>query len=405
MTADRPTFERLRAQARQARETGDYSQAARLERQAVDRAEILGLAGERTRALLWEGYSLRQAGEDDLALAALLQAANERSAAADPADVFGALTAIVHISLDRKPLGFCRALLDQARRHLADIRRPWAAPLDFLEGELAYRRGEFAAAWDWHSRAWAGWRDAHPRLTPATHLWALCRTAFRRRDPAELTRRVERLAALHPSPSLERQLAQRARLLLWRTGRTSDPPGADFAVENALALLAATADSQGRALDARREALRVLALVGRWEDVDEALARHPLESGEGFENALLLGDLALNRARAALGLPAVDDDYGEPLTDTANPEVTPRSSPAAIDDLREAGRCYRAARQWADAQDARLETDWHASTVERRQRLFDALIRGSESPEMNQEAGTATATAARRRTGVSPPTG
>ncbi|MDS4068652.1 MAG: hypothetical protein RKO24_03440, partial [Candidatus Competibacter sp.] len=91
MTADRRTLERLRAQARQARETGDYSQAARLERQAVDRAEFLGLAGERTRALLWEGYSLRQAGEDDLALAALLQAANERSGAADPADVFGAL--------------------------------------------------------------------------------------------------------------------------------------------------------------------------------------------------------------------------------------------------------------------------------------------------------------------------
>ncbi|MFO1371345.1 MAG: hypothetical protein U1F42_02785 [Candidatus Competibacteraceae bacterium] len=75
------------------------------------------------RALLWEGYSLRQAGEDDLALAALLQAANERAASADPADVFSALVAILHISLERKTAAFCRALLEQGRRYLADLRQ------------------------------------------------------------------------------------------------------------------------------------------------------------------------------------------------------------------------------------------------------------------------------------------
>ena len=58
----------------QARKVGHYARAAHWERQAVELAGTLGLAGERTRALLWEGYSLRQAGQDDLALAALLQA-------------------------------------------------------------------------------------------------------------------------------------------------------------------------------------------------------------------------------------------------------------------------------------------------------------------------------------------
>ena len=72
MTLDRPTLARLREQAGQARQAGHYAQAAHLERQAVELAETLGLSGERMRALLWEGYSLRQAGEDDLALAALL---------------------------------------------------------------------------------------------------------------------------------------------------------------------------------------------------------------------------------------------------------------------------------------------------------------------------------------------
>jgi hypothetical protein len=303
MASDRQALDRLRAQARQAREAGDYSQAARLERQAVERAGALGLVGERTRALLWEGYSLRQAGEDDLALAALLQAANERAASADPADVFSALIAIIHLSLERKTASFCRALLEQGRRYLADIRQPWTALLDYLEGDLAYRRGDFAAAWDWHSRAWAGRREEYPRLTPATHLWALCRTAFRRRDADELARLTKTLADLDPTPLLERQLVQRAWLLDWRARRTRHPTEA-APVELALAVLAA-ADEGNRDFGARQEVLRVLALAGRWVEIDAALSRHPLDC-ERFENALLLGDLALNRARAALGLSTVD---------------------------------------------------------------------------------------------------
>ena len=357
MTTERDALERLRARARQAREAGDYAQAARLERQAVQRAGALGWIGERTRALLWEGYSLRQAGEDDLALAALLPAANERAATADPADVFSALIAIVHLSLDRKPATFCRALLDQARRYLADIRRPWSAPLDYLEGELAFRQGDFTAAWDWHSRAWAGWRDAHPRLTAATHLWALGRTAFRHREADELARLTKSLADLDPVPLLERQLVQRARLLLWRARRTFHPPEA-APVELALAVLATTAKGS-RDFGARQEALRALALAGCWVEIEAALSQHPLDC-ERFENALLLGDLALNRARAALGLPAVDDDGGEEAVSLATP---PEAAPPWVE---AAGAYYQAALLLAEAEDTRLETGWHGATVRER---------------------------------------
>ena len=211
MTPDRPPLARLREQASQARRVGHYARAARLERQAVELAETLGLSGERTRALLWEGYSLRQAGEDDLALVALLQAINEPAPTADPADRFGALIAILHLGLERKSVHFCRALLEQGRRELAESRQPWSTLLDFLEGELAFRRGDFAAAWNWHERAWQGRRDAHPRLTPATHLWALCRAAFRRREPGELERLAQQLYELRPDSTLERQLVLRAR--------------------------------------------------------------------------------------------------------------------------------------------------------------------------------------------------
>jgi hypothetical protein len=329
----------------------------------VELAGTLGLIGERTRALLWEGYSLRQAGEDDLALAALLQAANERAASADPADVFSALVAIIHISLERKTASFCRLLLEQGRCYLADIRQPWTALLDFPEGELAYRRGDFAAAWDWHSRAWANWRDEYPRLTRATHLWALCRTAFRRHDLMELERLTEALSALYLDQVLERQLVQRARLLLWRARRAGDsarptPESDSASIETALALLAQTAD--GRDSGAWHEALRVLALAGCWREVEVALSRQPPKT-DSFENALLLVDLALSRARTLLGLLVVDDDCGEISVDVS----APVSSPASIA-LCEAEGHYQVARRLAEIEDERLETVWYEDTLQRR---------------------------------------
>ncbi|HRD64546.1 MAG TPA: hypothetical protein PKY50_00150 [Candidatus Competibacter sp.] len=374
MVSDRRVFDRLRVQARQARADGQFAQAARLERRAVVLAETLGLVGERTQALLWEGYSLRQAGEDDLALAVLLQAANERAATAGQADVFGALAAIIHIGLERKTAAFCRALLAQGRRYLADIRQPWGALLDFLEGELAFRRGDFAAAWNWHSRAWANRRDEPPRLTAATHLWALCRTAFRRHDLTELERLVERLNELHPTQFLERQLLQRAQLLRWRARRaaSSSPPASGFdpiPIELALALLTETAGIENRDTGARCEALRVLALAGRFDEVDAALSRQPLRT-DCFESALLLGELALIRTRVRLGLPVVDDDYGEPASDTP----APFSALAVAVALRQAEDHYRTAQHLADAEDERLETSWYGDGLRSRLNMLRCTI-------------------------------
>ena len=358
MTTERRTLDTLRAQARQARVVGNYAQAARLERQVVEQAGALGWIGERTRALLWEGYSLRQADEDDLALAVLLQAASERATTADPADVFSALMAIVHISLDRKSAAFCRAVLDQGRRLLVDLRQPWTASLDYLAGELAFRRGDFTAAWNWHSRAWADWRDAHPRLTAVTHLWALCRTAFRHRAVDELTRLTRTIADLAPTSLLERQLIQRARLLNWRMRRALSPTRT-APVDGALTLLTTPAEGH-RDFGMRQDALRVLALAGRWEEIDATLSRRPLDP-ERFEDALLLGDLALGRARTALGWPAVDDDYGEPTNSDPMP-----SCPLATETLRQAESYYRAALPLAAIEDERLETNWHGATIQER---------------------------------------
>ncbi|HRX72308.1 MAG: hypothetical protein KDJ22_05680 [Candidatus Competibacteraceae bacterium] len=366
MSSDRRIFDRLRVQAQQAREIGDYRQAARLERQAAEWAGARGLAGSQARALLWEGYSLRQAGEDDLALAALLQAAHDR-ATTDPADVFSALTAILHISLERKPFRFCRTLMDQTRDWLFELRRPWNAPLDFLEGELAFRRGEFATAWDWHQRAWAGWRDEHPRLTPATHLWALCRTAFWLGDPAILEQEVGKLAELHPTQRLERELVQRAQLLLWRVQPTESDP-----VDLALALLTSSINTgETRDSGAYREALLTLALVGRWREMDDALAQRPLKN-DCFEEQLILADLELNRLRMALDLPTSDDDGNAAAINAVQINVAQSVSLGVLDQIEQD---YKLAQSLADEQDQRLETDWYGARVRRRWKQLTLLAR------------------------------
>jgi hypothetical protein len=387
MILDHPTLARLREQATQARKMGHYAQAAEWERQAVELAVTLGLTGERTRALLWEGYSLRLAGEADLALAALLPVVNESALTTDPADRFSALIAILHISLERKPARFCQALLEQGRRDLMEFRQPWAALLDFLEGELAFRRGDFTAAWNWHQHAWAGRRETHPRLTPATHLWALCRTAFRRREQAELERLTHQLNELRPNSTLERQLVMRARWLSWRAQRaaTASNVTADPAlVEEARAFLTGVAQQQEtHDFGARLEALRLLALAGDWNLIDAALRHNPPRPAS-FETALCLGDLAVNRARAALKLPVVDDDYGETTFGAAS--LARLDSARISAELGEAESRYRDALRLAADQDRRLETGWYSDTVHRRLALLGLGVQWGECGRRPQRA-------------------
>lgn len=201
----------------------------------------------------------------------------------------------------------------------------------------------------------------------------MCRTAFRRRHLAELERLSKALVDLRPSATLERQLVERARLLLWRARRTVDvsrpAPDPTGPVETTLALLASV-EGENHDFGARLEVLRALALADCWDAVDEVLARHELKPG-CFESALLLGDLALNRARAALGLPVVDDDYGEDA-DVASSSLD-RPDPEARSTLERAGPHYQAALTLAEAEDERLETPARGMTVRNRLRQLETM--------------------------------
>ncbi len=365
------TLRQLRSQAQQARVEGHFSQAARLERQVVELAGALGLVGERTRALLWEGYSLRQAGEDDLALASLLQAASERAATADPADVFSALVAIIHISLDRKTAGFCRGLLEQGWQYLSDIKQPWTALLEYLEGDLAYRRGDFAAAWDWHCRAWSHWHDQNPRITAATHLWAMARTAFRLQDVEQLERLAAQLTALPVTQVVERQLGQRAQLLVWRAHRVMMPSSAVIPAvaiaERARTLLAEIKTGDRSANGCREEALRILALLGHWDAVQAVISQFAVEKLEDFFLALLQADLAIAQRRAGLGLSMRDDEYEAAVPPSLElsaeyEEDDISSRQLAVEDIQ----AYQLVRGLAEQEDIRLDTTYYSCIVCRR---------------------------------------
>ena len=113
----------------------------------------------------------------------------------------------------------------------------------------------------------------------------------------------------------------------------------------------------------------MLALAGDWDLIAADLRQKPLHPAS-FETALGLGDLALGRARAALGLPAVDDDYGEAATDASL--AAPDSARAAAV-LGEAEQGYREAGRFAEEQDQRLQTRWHGDTVQERQARLNRL--------------------------------
>jgi hypothetical protein len=208
-------------------------------------------------------------------------------------------------------------------------------------------------------------------LTPATHLWALCRTAFRRCDRAELERLIHQLSELRPNCTLEQQLVMRARWLGWRAQRAATASNVNVnpaPVEQAQVFLAAAGENDVRDGGARLEALRVLALAGDWDRIDAHGRYKPLPP-DTFENALGLGDLALSRARAALGQPAVDDDYGA-MTVACVARAAPDSARAAAA-LGEAEHGYQEAARFAQEQDQRLETGWYGDTVHQRLALLE----------------------------------
>lgn len=349
--------------------------------ESIIRQEIWQSSDEENRVkfLFWEGESLRKLGKYDQAMLLLLEAANCRSPEADPLDVFNAANHLIEISLSRKNASYCRKVIEQTREYLSGInQQKWEHMLDWLEGNIEYYQGNFQEAFQWFVRAWDGERQNPVCLsyTQATYLYDICKTAFVLHELEQLTQWVSEIEACDKKAEDDKIRSKLSRLLLFRAEYSE---GGDFshAPEFALSTLEMIELDESGTQEHREfiiQCLRILALAGRWKDLEYQLERFLPRLTQNFDYFLFRGDEQLCRVRAALGMAVKDDEYDSefPLPESHIPD--PESG---LKHLKQAAEFYENAREDAQKEDERLETTWHTKILnerlERVRAIEDAL--------------------------------
>ncbi len=361
MTTPESTIKSLQEMAFETRKGGLYLKAARLFRQAGEIAVAHQDEESRIGCLFWEGACLSHAEKNEEALPLLMEAAASRSPAADPADIYNAATKTIEICLRRKPVVFCRKLIEQTQYWLETNRKEeWRHKLDCLAGELDFYHGDYETAYDLLLCAWNVWRDQHPCYTAVSHLVWLCKAAFRRKDIDNLRKWVMTIESTKKKGEFDKIFATESRLLLFRSERT---PSNDFSVAADLAVSAIDHLEIFEGITGKEliPCLRILILASRWPDVERVLAKHPL--GVTFDALLFLGDERLCRAREALGMEVRDDEYD---TEFPDPSEKISETKTGLQFLSEAVSFYEQAMDEAGKEDDRLETDHYTKTLNER---------------------------------------
>jgi len=356
-------LERIKKRCGEAYKAGDYAESARLAAEGAELAGRLGDAPARLRMRVWEGESHWQDKNIDAAVAALTEA-TEEVPGADPADSFNALSTLLTIAVAERPLAEAQDLLARGHAHLERHGRTGSRHmLDLSAGNLAAGRG------DWN-RALGHYQDAYehqrgdrglPRFTEASYLIKLVEAHFMLGDADGVARWAKAVEDVKKDVEGDHLRAEQARLLCHRAGLPEPPKARTDAVGVARRLLHWLEEFQGYRTDYARDALTVLLLHGDWLSVETWLD-YP---GIG-DDPFIAGDLQLARAREGLGL--------SPL-DLAWPGAQPARAPAAAnerhrqmvpDALAAARAHYESKRDWAAAEDRRLDTDHHGRTLEER---------------------------------------
>jgi tetratricopeptide (TPR) repeat protein len=350
---------------------GNYQQAAELYRRARLVAEARADHSKRVCALYWEGDCLSAIGELDAALAILLEGATTDPGLADPAEVFNCWITAVGISIPRKPYSFSRGHLDEIRKFVD--RHGLTRSLHrfyFSEGRLEYVRGNFAQARDLLLRSLETHRPQYPYLSRGTHLYLLCATLFWLRDEAGLARWVKAFEETHCDLEQDRIKLLLARLMLCRARGLM---GTERAIANDTAqTLLIRIDGLRRNLDGFYSPLiTALDLLGNHAEVERLVNRL---DAERFETKLLKADLFLSRARAVLGLPAVDDDWADEL---AAPEPVAPSGPEPIAYLAAAATLYKEAVAALAAESGATPQEWRRRLISNRLSRVDAIRRAA----------------------------
>jgi len=329
-------------------------EAAALFAQAADVAEAGGDVRRRVKARFWQAECL-DFFDRDQATPLLLELAACRDPAADPAHVYKANESLINAAISAKPAATTRRLLAGARAYLDGIgHRPWAANLDYLEATLEIARGDGPAALRLSAAGWAAWQDDFPWYTAGGYLGTACEAAFLAGDRAALGQWCARFEAR----GAEGRTFDQVRLdcaRLWRA--RCQPVGPGALIDPARAFWR---DRVAGFPAAEINALRALAIGGDWASLDDIFGRDPMDGT--FAVLLLRGDERLCRARAALGLPACDDELAA-APDPPDAPAPGADRPAARRWLTEAAAFYQRAEGWAAARDQRLETTWYGTTI------------------------------------------
>lgn len=350
----------------------DYAESARLAAKGLALAEARGDIATQTRMRVWLGESHWQRKETDAAVAALRLAAAAEPPA-DPDDVFSAISTLISIALLERPLAEIQSLLAQGDAHLQATGREHARHmLDLSRGELAARRGDWSGARTHFQTAYdrqQGDQDG-PRFTLGSYLIKLAEASFMLGDRESLLNWSKALNETQKEVEGDRLRAEQARLLCYRAGIEVPPGARGGAAATARRVLCWLEEIEGHRADYSRDALHALLLQGDWLSVETWLD-YP---GIG-DVPLMRGDLHLMRGRDELGLPPYDLDWPGPPP-AANPAEPHPARPAkAPEDLEAARAHYEQQRDWARAQDERLETDYHQRRVDARLEQVEAVGR------------------------------
>lgn len=364
-------LERIKKRCVEAYKAGHYAECAAFAAEGAALADRQGDVAARIRLRAWEGESYWQNKDTDAAMSALTEAAEE-TPGADPEDTFNAISTLLTIAIEERPLAEARALLARGRQHLERTGRNASRHmLDLSEGNVAAHRGDWATALVHYRDAYEHQRSDRgmPRFTEASYIIKLAEASFMLGDAAALEQWRCALDDVKKEVDGDHLRAEQARLLCHRAGLPEPTKAKTDACGAARRVLRWLEEFQGYRTEYARDALHVLLRHGDWLSVATWID-YP---GIG-DDPFIAGDLHLARARDGLGLPACDLIWQAVPGAPADPAAVPASHRARVPHHLAAARAhYDSKRAWAAREDQRLETNSHSRAVDERLRWVDAL--------------------------------
>jgi tetratricopeptide (TPR) repeat protein len=299
---------------------GQHRAAAELYRQASALAD----ASEDVPA--WYRGVMRRSYADELttlerlreALAVLSEMPKTTEGGFRACCVYGSMTDQVEIAVKLPVrLAAIERACEQADAYFrAAGERDWQSRLLYYRAELLYGRGLYGQALAAAQEGAAHATEGCPKLFPSTHMWGLFKIRQALGDHSDAKRYMKRWVEKYDREE-KRSPVRRAYeyVMLSRLARAEGRVSEAVEWSRAGAQTLAGADWGEARFLLGCEQVRACLLAGRHALAGTHLARlaHARRSESGHRRyafALLVGDYHLARARAAAGLPALDDEFG-----------------------------------------------------------------------------------------------